>query len=168
MGGWLTPRPAHFILSPPVPPGITQYPLYRRLEGPQDGCGKSLCRRNFVCLLYCVLYPYLCLCFACVFVLIGLHFDFCPYLQHTTQISVRPAGFELAVPASERPQIYALDRVNTGIRFPDCPARSVSLYRLGCVYVEHHIYIWWHLAVGFIVTCFGVSESDRKGRLCMK
>jgi hypothetical protein len=28
-----------------------------------------------------------------------------------------PAGFELAIPASERPQTYALDRAATGIVF---------------------------------------------------
>ena len=28
-GGWFTPRPGHF--HPPPSPGMTQYPLYRRL-----------------------------------------------------------------------------------------------------------------------------------------
>jgi len=31
------------------------------------------------------------------------------------QTSIPPAGFETAIPASERPQTHALDRVTTGI-----------------------------------------------------
>ena len=34
---------------------------------------------------------------------------------HKRQTSVSPAGFEPAIPASERPQTDALDRVATGI-----------------------------------------------------
>jgi hypothetical protein len=36
-------------------------------------------------------------------------------LQHTTKTPVPPAGFELNIPAGERPQTYALDRAVTGI-----------------------------------------------------
>jgi hypothetical protein len=43
------------------------------------------------------------------------HFAFCFYLQHTTQTSMPPAGFELPIPASKRSQIYALVRAATGI-----------------------------------------------------
>ena len=63
-----------------------------------------------------------------------------------------PVGFEPATPASDQPQTFALDPVPTvqgagwapgpvwtgaenfvfiGIRYPDRPARSESLYRLG-------------------------------------
>ena len=42
-----------------------------------------------------------------------------------------PAGFELATPASDRPQSIALDRSSTGrFRSPPRPAHSRSLYRL--------------------------------------
>ena len=38
--------------------------------------------------------------------------------QHnTTQTSMPPAGLEPTIPASERPQTYALDRAATGIGF---------------------------------------------------
>ena len=36
-------------------------------------------------------------------------------LQHITKTPVPPAGFELNIPAGERPQTYALDRAATGI-----------------------------------------------------
>ena len=59
---------------------------------------------------------------------------FCPYCTtHTTQTSMPPAGFEPAVPASDRPHTLALDRLATGngrIRSLARPARSESLYRL--------------------------------------
>ena len=38
-------------------------------------------------------------------------FAFCPYC--TTQTSMPPAGFEPAIPASDRPQTFALDRSAT-------------------------------------------------------
>ena len=53
------------------------------------------------------------------------------YNTHTAQTSMQPVGFKLATPASDRPQPLALDRSATGIRSPDPPARSQSLYRLG-------------------------------------
>ena len=60
-------------------------------------------------------------------------FAFCPYCtSHTTQASMPPAGFEPATPASEQPQILALDRSATGIdriRSPDRPAPSESLHQ---------------------------------------
>jgi hypothetical protein len=34
---------------------------------------------------------------------------------HKRQTSMPPAGFEVAIPASERPQTHALDRTDTGI-----------------------------------------------------
>ena len=58
-----------------------------------------------------------------------LHFAICLYLQHTTQTSMPPAGFEHAIPAGDRPQTLALDRSATriGIRSPDRTSRSQSL-----------------------------------------
>ena len=43
-----------------------------------------------------------------------------------------PVGFKPTIPVSERPQTDVLDRAVTaiGIRSPDRPARSESLYRL--------------------------------------
>ena len=37
--------------------------------------------------------------------------------QHSKQTSIPPAGFETAIPASERPQNHALDGAATGIGF---------------------------------------------------
>ena len=58
---------------------------------------------------------------------------------HTTQTSMPPAEFEPAIPTGERLQTHASDRSATGIggiRSPDLPARSESLYRL------HHPGSW--------------------------
>jgi hypothetical protein len=38
-GGWSAPRPGRFPPHPPPPPGMTCYPLYRRLGGPQGRSG---------------------------------------------------------------------------------------------------------------------------------
>ena len=57
--------------------------------------------------------------------------SFCLYLQHTTQTSMPPAGYESAIPASDRPQTLALDRTATGIgKDSNCPVCSDLLYRL--------------------------------------
>ena len=50
---------------------------------------------------------------------------FCPYF--TIQISMPMAGFEPAIPASDRSQTLVLDRSATGIRSRDRPARSESV-----------------------------------------
>jgi hypothetical protein len=50
------------------------------------------------------------------FVFIVLHFTFCLCLQHTTQTSMPPSGFEAAIPASDRPHTLALDRWDRQIR----------------------------------------------------
>jgi hypothetical protein len=69
----------------------------------------------------------LCLCVCTLSVLLCPNcpgFAFCPYCTtHTTQTSMPPAGFESAIPASDRPQTLALDRSVTGIgiRSPDRP-----------------------------------------------
>ena len=44
---------------------------------------------------------------------------------HNRQTSVLPVGFEPATPASERPQIYALDHAATGI---GCDVKYKSKY----------------------------------------
>ena len=58
-------------------------------------------------------------------------FAFCPYCTtHTTQTSMPPAGFEPAIPASDRPQTLALDLSDTGIgrnRTRDLPSSSAVL-----------------------------------------
>ena len=83
-------------------------------------------------LYYLVLYLYLIR--TSFFVLIFLHFAFCPYSQQTTQISMPPAGFDPATPASDRPQNLAFDRSANRIgrdSIPrDRPTRSKLLYRL--------------------------------------
>ena len=65
----------------------------------------------FFCILfYSVLHPYFfSLSSSSCILLCGL------CLQHTTQTSMPPAGFELAAPASNRPRNLALDRTATGI-----------------------------------------------------
>ena len=55
-------------------------------------------------------------------------FAFCPY--SITKTSMPPAGFELAIPASDHPQTLALGWSATGIGSIRSPARSESLYRL--------------------------------------
>jgi len=37
------------------------------------------------------------------------------YNTHNKQTSTPPSGFEPAIPASERPRAYALDRAGTGV-----------------------------------------------------
>ena len=121
-GGWLTARHGRF-----TPGKETRYPLYRRLGGPQGRSGRvrkifpppgfffSLCTSS---VLFCPVCP----CFA-----------FCPYCTtNTTQTSMPLAGFEPAISAGERLQTHALDRSATGngIRSPDRPSGSESLYRL--------------------------------------
>ena len=55
------------------------------------------------------------------------------YNTHTPQTSMPtlPTGFEPAISAGERPHTHALNRAATGIgiRSPDSPARSKSLYQ---------------------------------------
>ena len=82
------------------------------------GCGKFRLHREFS--LYSLV---LCLSLIpiCFVFLIVLHFTFCLYVHHTHQTFMLPAGFELAIPASVRPQTLALDCSATGIniRSPD-------------------------------------------------
>ena len=91
-----------------------------------DGCGKYRRHPEF---LFCALYfiP------TRFFVLIVLHFAFFWSLLTTHNTSMPLAGFEPETQASDRPQTLVLYRLVTGIggiRFPDRPTRSESLYRL--------------------------------------
>ena len=52
---------------------------------------------------------------------------YCPYTSNTTQTSMPPAGFEPTVPASERPQTYALDRAASGL----CNNNSIQFNSMG-------------------------------------
>ena len=74
---------------------------------------KHPCPRHDFFFLYsrvlCVLHPYLVSSLNC------FAFCFCLYLQHTTQTSMPPAGFEPAIPTSDRPQTLTLDSSATGI-----------------------------------------------------
>ena len=77
----------------------------------------------------------LCFCL-CTFVrtfFLRLDFAVCLYCTtRTTQTFMPPSGFEPATPASDRPQILALNRsaTETRIRFPDRLALDESLNRL--------------------------------------
>jgi hypothetical protein len=125
-GGWLKRRPGRFT-------PWKETPCTHCTGGWEDpraalvGCGKS--RSHFSFVFSCTLY----FIHTCAFVLIILHFCLSSLLKHTIQTSMPPSGFEPAIPASERPQAYALDRAATGIggiRSPDHPARSESLHLL--------------------------------------
>jgi len=58
------------------------------------------------------------------------------YLQthntHTRQTSMPPGGFEPTIPASERPQTHALDRVTTGISTFTCMGRLKNELKCSC------------------------------------
>ena len=89
---------------------------YKTLGGPQALSGRV--RKISFPPAFVFLYSLvLCLYFirTCFFVLIVLHFAFCLSLQHTIQTSLPPAGFEPAIPASDRPQTLALDSSASGI-----------------------------------------------------
>ena len=104
--GWLTPRPDRFTARKE-----TRYPLYRRLGGPQGRSGWVREISPPQGILFCFLYFYL----YYFFLLIVLAVPFVLTVQHTTQTSMPPAGFETAIPAGERLQTQALDRSATEI-----------------------------------------------------
>jgi hypothetical protein len=64
----------------------------------------------------------------CFFVMIVLHFAFCLYLWHTTQTFMPSAGFEPAIPASDRPHTVPLDcsaaEVSVRVRFLEIISRT--------------------------------------------
>jgi hypothetical protein len=88
-----------------------------------DGCRKSYTHWDFF-LYYLVLCTSFVLCYLTWFSYIS---PFGLYLQHTTQISMFPAGFDPATPASNCPQFLAWDRQES---ISGRPARNESLYRL--------------------------------------
>jgi hypothetical protein len=124
-GGWSTPRLGRF-----TPGKETRYPLYRKLGGPQGRSGRVrkispptgmfFVHVSFSFFPFC---PFYSLCSLISSVLMPLI-----SLQHTTHASMPPAGFELAIPSSYRPQILALDLSATGMRFE--PWTVQPLYRL--------------------------------------
>jgi hypothetical protein len=68
---------------------------------------------------------------------------FCLYLQHITQTSMSPAGFEPSIPASDGPQTLILDRSVTGIDEATTlllqitsKRRSWKIYLYACVGVQ--------------------------------
>ena len=111
-GGWLTPRLGRF-----VPGKETRFPFYGRLGGPQGRSGrvqKISPQLGFFCVLF---YSVLYFIHTWFFVSVALHFAFLTLFRtHNTNIHA-PTGFELAIPASQRPHAYALNRADTGIGF---------------------------------------------------
>ena len=98
-------------------------------------------------------------------VFIVLRFAFKSLLTtHNRQTSIPPPGYEPAIPAAERQRNLVLDRSATGIgiRFPDRPARRLSLHRLSyldrltltvkIIYITYILYI--HI---YISTCIRYS-----------
>ena len=104
----------------------TRCPFYRRLGGSRCPCGRVLKISPtpglfvFSCALF-VLHPYLFLCLDCP---AFCHFFF--YLQHTSQTSMPPAGFEPATPASDRSQTLDLSRSATGFGKDSAPIPTIS------------------------------------------
>jgi hypothetical protein len=95
----------------PLADGLTgRRDLYLTTQQSQD-TADILCPGRHFFVSSCTLYFIL----NCYFVLVFLHFAFWLYLQHATQTSMPPSGFELATPKSDRPQILASHRLATGI-----------------------------------------------------
>ena len=105
-------------------PWMIRYPCTEGWVGPQGRSGRV--RKSFapteIFLFSCTMY----FIWTCFFLLIVLYFAFSSLL--TTQTSMLPAGFELAILAGERSQTYALDRaaIGIGIRSPDSPSRKTT------------------------------------------
>jgi hypothetical protein len=101
---------------PSLPPGVFLVLIFRgwvdpRAHGSVGSFGKNPQWHHWGFFFGClsVLHLYF-------FVLIVLTFAFCPYCRtFTTQTSMPPAGFESAVPASDRPETLALDHSVIGI-----------------------------------------------------
>ena len=142
-GGWSTPRPGSF-----TPGKETHFPLYRRRGGPQGQSGrgeKSRLHRYFFCiLLYSVLHPHLFLFLECPL--------FCLYLRHTKQISMPPAGFEPAIPASALPQTLTLYRSATAIRFnPRTFEPAASCYTDWAIPTHQQLIQWQKMYLSEII-----------------
>ena len=63
--------------------------------------------------------------------------------QYLQEISMSPAGFGPAIPASQRPQTQALDRRATGIR--KCVCMCV------CIYIYMYIYLFNYYLFQFLI-----------------
>jgi hypothetical protein len=105
----------------------TRYPLWVGPSIGLDGCKKSRPHRVYFvssCTLYSIRTSF--------FVLIVLHFAFCLYLQHNTNIHA-PGGIRNRYPSRQAATDHTLDRAATVIamiRSPDRTFLSESLYRL--------------------------------------
>jgi hypothetical protein len=94
---------------------------------------------------------------------------------HTRQPFMLPAGFEPTIPASERPQTYALDRAATGIGCPssyfykNTTCLNVSLLRICHVSSVSCkiLYRWVTTACRFMndILFFLQSKGGRKAKL---
>ena len=105
----------------------TRYPLWVGPSIGLDGCKKSRPHRVYFvssCTLYSIRTSF--------FVLIVLHFAFCLFLQHNTNIHA-PGGIRNRYPSRQAATDHTLDRAATVIamiRSPDRTFLSESLYRL--------------------------------------
>jgi hypothetical protein len=77
------------------------------------------------------------------------------YLTHKKQTVMRPAGLELANPASERPQTYILDGVAILIGYRDIPSSSSKRPRHN--FHSYHIKINHQLWFKNVLLCLRVS-----------
>ena len=78
-----------------------------------------------------------------------------------SQTSMSPAGFEPAIPASERPQIHALDRAATGTH--SCSFESykkkLDIFVTWRVNVYRDVYCWCDFEVVYIIVTINVREN---------
>jgi hypothetical protein len=120
-----------------------------------DGCEKSRPHRDFFFCLSGVFSLW------SIFVLFKSFRPSCHFTFHstvlttsTTQTSMPPVGFETTILVSEQPKTHAIDRTATGIggiRSPDRPARSESLYRLRYPGLHNMCVIWLLAYAAFLI-----------------
>jgi hypothetical protein len=138
IGGWVGPHCIGGWLGPHCIGGWVGPHCIGGWVGPKSGldwCGKPRIHWNFFFSLseFRLLFS---VCSFAILIYFCLLFSLVPFVitvQHTTQTFMPPAGFELAIPASEQQHTLSLDHSATrigGIRFLDLSAPSVSLYRL--------------------------------------
>jgi hypothetical protein len=132
-----------------LPPGMTRYPLCRRLGGTQRMQKIVTSPDFFFHFLLCC--PSLLLTSRGSFTLIVLVCFVCLYCTtHTTQTSMPPAGFEPAIPASDRPQTFTEDRSATEIRkgFDPRAVEPVANCRTDRAIPALHCHrrmVYWHI-----------------------
>ena len=83
--------------------------------------------------------------------------------KHSKETSMHPAGFEPAIPPSERPQAHALDRAATGIGHPlisPCTFLYTYLYfyTSTCTPILHSIQQPIHFSITFTTILHSTSE----------